>query len=66
MRRAGPAAVRRDPPSVALGGRHGLSATLRALRHVTHRLTAVVTVADGRRLLGDACAGSSTVCRQET
>ena len=31
---------------VALGGGHGLSATLRALRHVTHRLTAVVTVAD--------------------
>ncbi|WP_026461124.1 gluconeogenesis factor YvcK family protein [Schaalia suimastitidis] len=31
---------------VALGGGHGLSATLRALRHVTRRLTAVVTVAD--------------------
>lgn len=31
---------------VALGGGHGLSATLRALRHITHRLTAVVTVAD--------------------
>ena len=34
------------PAIVALGGGHGLSATLRALRHVTHRLTAVVTVAD--------------------
>ena len=34
------------PAVVALGGGHGLSATLRALRHVTHRLTAVVTVAD--------------------
>lgn len=31
---------------VALGGGHGLSATLRALRHLTHNLTAVVTVAD--------------------
>lgn len=31
---------------VALGGGHGLSATLRALRHITHALTAVVTVAD--------------------
>ncbi|WP_017178555.1 gluconeogenesis factor YvcK family protein [Actinomyces timonensis] len=34
------------PAVVALGGGHGLSATLRALRHVTSRLTAVVTVAD--------------------
>ncbi|VEG26240.1 gluconeogenesis factor YvcK family protein [Actinomyces howellii] len=34
------------PAVVALGGGHGLSATLRALRHVSHRLTAVVTVAD--------------------
>ncbi len=31
---------------VALGGGHGLSATLRALSHITHALTAVVTVAD--------------------
>lgn len=31
---------------VAFGGGHGLAATLRALRHITHRLTAVVTVAD--------------------
>lgn len=30
---------------VALGGGHGLSATLRALRHITRALTAVVTVA---------------------
>ncbi|QWW20661.1 uridine diphosphate-N-acetylglucosamine-binding protein YvcK [Schaalia sp. 19OD2882] len=34
------------PSVVALGGGHGLSATLRALRHITRRLTAVVTVAD--------------------
>lgn len=35
------------PPSVvALGGGHGLSASLAALRHLTDRLTAVVTVAD--------------------
>ena len=31
---------------VAFGGGHGLSATLRSLRHITHGLTAVVTVAD--------------------
>ena len=34
------------PAVVALGGGHGLAATLRALRTVTDRLTAVVTVAD--------------------
>ncbi len=31
---------------VAFGGGHGLSATLKALRHLTHQLTAVVTVGD--------------------
>lgn len=31
---------------VALGGGHGLSATLRALRHLSENITAVVTVAD--------------------
>jgi uncharacterized cofD-like protein len=34
------------PRVVALGGGHGLAASLTALRHVTDRLTAVVTVAD--------------------
>ena len=34
------------PAVVALGGGHGLAASLAALRHVTSRLTAVVTVAD--------------------
>ncbi|MFD2080590.1 conserved hypothetical protein, cofD-related [Actinopolymorpha cephalotaxi] len=34
------------PKVVALGGGHGLSASLSALRQVTERLTAVVTVAD--------------------
>lgn len=34
------------PAVVALGGGHGLAATLRALRRVTDHLTAVVTVAD--------------------
>jgi uncharacterized cofD-like protein len=34
------------PRVVALGGGHGLAATLAALRHVTPNLTAVVTVAD--------------------
>jgi len=34
------------PSVVALGGGHGLAASLRALRHLTSDLTAVVTVAD--------------------
>ncbi len=37
---------RRAPAVVAFGGGHGLYAALSALRHVTTRLTAVVTVAD--------------------
>nr|WP_203708874.1 uridine diphosphate-N-acetylglucosamine-binding protein YvcK [Cellulomonas marina] len=37
---------RLGPAVVALGGGHGLSASLTALRHVTERITAVVTVAD--------------------
>ncbi len=36
----------RRPAVVALGGGHGLSASLTALRHLTDQLTAVVTVAD--------------------
>lgn len=36
----------RLPSVVALGGGHGLAASLRALRRVTSNLTAVVTVAD--------------------
>src|SRR3954463_4809578 len=35
-----------DPDVVALGGGHGLAASLSALRRVTGQLTAVVTVAD--------------------
>jgi uncharacterized cofD-like protein len=35
-----------NPAVVALGGGHGLAASLRALRLVTDRLTAIVTVAD--------------------
>ena len=35
-----------DPRVVALGGGHGLAASLAALRQVTSRLTAVVTVGD--------------------
>jgi uncharacterized cofD-like protein len=41
-----PLTVGDSPRVVALGGGHGLAATLSALRHVTRRLTAVVTVAD--------------------
>jgi uncharacterized cofD-like protein len=36
----------RGPKIVSLGGGHGLAASLSALRHLTDRLTAVVTVAD--------------------
>ncbi|MCB0912336.1 MAG: YvcK family protein, partial [Propionibacteriaceae bacterium] len=36
----------RPPAVVAFGGGHGLAASLTALRQLTHRLTAVVTVAD--------------------
>lgn len=46
-----------DPRTVALGGGHGLSATLRALRAVSDDLTAVVTVGDD--------GGSSGVLRRE-
>jgi uncharacterized cofD-like protein len=35
-----------SPAVVALGGGHGLAASLAALRHLTDQLTAVVTVAD--------------------
>jgi uncharacterized cofD-like protein len=42
-RRTGPEA---GPKVVALGGGHGLAASLQALRRVTPHLTAVVTVAD--------------------
>lgn len=38
--------MRPSPRVVALGGGHGLAASLQALRHLTDRLTAVVTVAD--------------------
>ncbi len=41
-----PVARGRGPAVVALGGGHGLAATLSALRLMTDRLTAVVTVAD--------------------
>ncbi|MDR2379756.1 MAG: YvcK family protein, partial [Bifidobacteriaceae bacterium] len=47
----------RAPRVVALGGGHGLAAALRALRHVTPHLTAVVTVADS--------GGSSGRLREE-
>ena len=41
-----PETGRRPVSVVALGGGHGLAATLTALRRVTDRITAVVTVAD--------------------
>jgi uncharacterized cofD-like protein len=49
--------VRPAPTVVAFGGGHGLAASLRALRHLTQQLTAVVTVADD--------GGSSGRLRQE-
>ena len=42
---------------VALGGGHGLAATLTALRAITNEITAIVTVADN--------GGSSGRLRQE-
>ncbi len=45
MRRV-PPAPRSGTPVVALGGGHGLSVTLKALRQVTRQLTAIVGVAD--------------------
>jgi len=38
--------VGKDIPVVAMGGGHGLAATLTALREITHDITALVTVAD--------------------
>lgn len=43
---AGAPTASRGPRTVALGGGHGLAASLSALRRVTDHLTAVVTVAD--------------------
>ena len=45
------------PKVVALGGGHGLAATLSALRRLTHQITAIVTVADN--------GGSSGRLREE-
>ncbi|MGN6607433.1 MAG: gluconeogenesis factor YvcK family protein, partial [Jatrophihabitans sp.] len=46
MSEPGAAASGRGPRIVALGGGHGLHASLTALRRLTRNLTAVVTVAD--------------------
>src|SRR5262249_57511093 len=46
-----------NPRVVALGGGHGLFASLSALRRVTRQLTAIVTVADN--------GGSSGVLRRD-
>ena len=45
-RRTGNVRTRRLPRVVAFGGGHGLATSLTALRRITDRLTAVVTVAD--------------------
>jgi uncharacterized cofD-like protein len=52
-----PAVRPRNPKVVALGGGHGLFASLSALRRVTRQLTAIVTVADD--------GGSSGVLRRD-
>ena len=49
--------IARRPAVAALGGGHGLAASLSALRRLTNRLTAIVTVADD--------GGSSGKLRQE-
>jgi len=41
-----PLAQHKSPAVVSLGGGHGLAATLKAMRGVTERITAIVTVAD--------------------
>lgn len=41
-----PSSTPSSPAVVALGGGHGLAATLQALRRVTDQITAIVTVAD--------------------
>ena len=53
------------PAVVALGGGHGLAASLSALRRVTDRLTAVVTVADDGGSSGRLRA-SWACCRRAT
>ena len=52
-----PAARPLNPKVVALGGGHGLFASLSALRRVTRQLSAIVTVADD--------GGSSGVLRRD-
>lgn len=49
--------VRSEPAIVALGGGHGLAASLSALRRITSELTAIVTIADN--------GGSSGRLREE-
>src|SRR5260370_18080731 len=46
-----------NPQVVALGGGHGLFASLSALRRVTRQLTAIVTVADDGGSSGPPPAG---------
>ncbi|SDE51060.1 conserved hypothetical protein, cofD-related [Auraticoccus monumenti] len=43
---SGPGGFRPRPGVVVFGGGHGMSVNLRALQHLTDRLTAIVTVAD--------------------
>jgi len=53
------------PRVVALGGGHGLQATLAALREITPDVTAVVTVADDGGSSG-RCAASWAYCHRVT
>lgn len=55
--RTGHSSIGSAPAVVALGGGHGLSATLQAMRRVTDALTAVVTVADDGGSSGRLRAG---------
>ena len=49
------------PRVVALGGGHGVSASLSALRLITDHLTAVVTVADDGEKASVVYTNSSTI-----
>ena len=57
MTRSEPELSLMGPMVVALGGGHGLAASLEALRRITQQLTAIVTVADN--------GGSSGRLREE-
>jgi hypothetical protein len=57
---------KKSPSVVALGGGHGLAASLSALRLLTSELTAIVTVADDGGSLPGVSGMSTASSRPET